>query len=474
MTSPGFLTKTLYIPIEIFDRELGGALLLSAEAVSRGWRVVMGGKQGIFNNMSRFRRMPGIFYLKSIVPGEVFKQKEIMADGHRITALDVEGLVPTTGETGVKLRYSEESIALTDLLFFWGQNDYESVRAVYPGIAQKSVVSGSPIIDEILVRRKRAASEKRASPKRRILVGTSCGFANHLNGIEFSRQMIHDAIAKNKDNSAAEELEHQIVLDERIFEYWKEAVPRIGESFRDCEVVLRPHPSENKQFWKNHLKGYGNIRIDEGGSILEEMLHADVYVHFNSTSALTSMILGIPTLMPFPTFHDDLVERVTFVKDLSITAQTTEELLDQIRRHVANPDRSVSTGPLARYCANLGRDGYSASKVILDALEKRYTFSSEPGVLLDQAPRERLIVFLKKLKFFLMWTAGIALSLVGVKPGRPFPPRNAYRNANAKQPDTPAAEVRHMLSQLLDADAADRIDLERKARNLFVMGGRVR
>ena len=77
------ITKTLYIPLEIFDREMGGGLLLASEAVSRGWRVILGGKQAFFNNISRFRNMPGVVFLKSIVPGETFIQKKLKNYGHK-------------------------------------------------------------------------------------------------------------------------------------------------------------------------------------------------------------------------------------------------------------------------------------------------------------------------------------------------------------------------------------------------------
>ena len=135
--------------MEIFDRELGGALVLSRHAIENGWRVILGGKASIFPYLSKFKEMPGVFLLKSIVPGELHIQKKIIAGGHRVTSLDVEGLVPSNGEEGVRLRYSEKTINLTDILFFWGKNDYELAKSVYPSISDKSFPLGSPIIDHI-------------------------------------------------------------------------------------------------------------------------------------------------------------------------------------------------------------------------------------------------------------------------------------------------------------------------------------
>lgn len=468
------IRKALYIPIEIFDRELGGALLLASEAVSRGWLVVVGGKIAVFGNMTRFKDSPGVFFLKSVVPGEVFKQNELMKDGHRVVSLDVEGLNPSMGEAGVRLRYSAESIDLADLLFFWGSDHYDYVRAVYPQAETKAVVSGSPIIDEILARRERAGRSRGASGRRKILIGTSCGSANHINGFEFARQMIRDASARNVDPVAARALERDALLDQKMFDFWKEAVPRIGETFKDCEVVLRPHPSEDKEFWKAHLKPHSNIRIDDGGSILEEMLDSDVYLHFNSTSALTSAALGIPTLMPLPRATQSFEDRITYVRQFCVTPVSTEEMIGMIREFLAHPERARTNADLSRYCRNLSGDGVTASPLIMDALEARYSFLPGTPAVAGREFRETAIVALKKVKFFLLWLGGVVISAFGVEPRRPFLPRGAYRNARAKQPPTPLHSVVRLLGELIGADAAERIRVEERAGNLFVFSRRSR
>ena len=46
-----FLNKIIYIPLEIIDREIDGALLLSFEAISRGWSVIIGSQRRITENI---------------------------------------------------------------------------------------------------------------------------------------------------------------------------------------------------------------------------------------------------------------------------------------------------------------------------------------------------------------------------------------------------------------------------------------
>lgn len=463
------ITKTFYIPIEIIDRELGGALLLSAYAVSKGWKVVLGGKQAIFNNMSRFKDLPGVFFLKSIVPGEVFKQKEIMSYGHRVVSLDVEGLVPSNGDSGVRLRYSDDSIALTDILFFWGQDHFNSVYNVYPQIKEKSVISGSPIIDEMLIRGKKAKERRKNSKRKQVLIGTSCGYANHINGIEFSKKMTKDAHGENVDSEQDLAFKYEAELDTIIFEYWKEAVPKIAEEVKGCDIVLRPHPSENKDFWRNHVKKYDNIRINEGGSILDEMLKSDFYVHFNSTSAITSMILDLPTYMLLPKMKKELFDRIAFVKDLSITVENTDILVDKLKSAVEGQGQENLDVNIDNYCENLKDPDLDSSKLIVDKFDEIYNFVQTKAKIKRQGFKEGLIVKLKKLKFFILWSLGIVCDLFNVKARDRFPPRNSYKNSNAKQPNTSLSRVVNLLEELVGEERFEEINIEKKARNLFVI-----
>ena len=86
-----------------------------------------------------------------------------------------------------------------------------------------------------------------------------------------------------------------------IFEFWKEFIPELSKRFNECKIIIRPHPSENKIFWKKYLKNHDNVYYNFEGSIIENILGSSAFIHFNSTSAVASNIIGIPTFMPMPT-----------------------------------------------------------------------------------------------------------------------------------------------------------------------------
>ena len=61
--------KILYIPLEIFDREIDGGLLLAFEAIKRNWEVIIGSQERIINNIEK--GLPGVYFLKHITPGQI-------------------------------------------------------------------------------------------------------------------------------------------------------------------------------------------------------------------------------------------------------------------------------------------------------------------------------------------------------------------------------------------------------------------
>ena len=82
------LSKTIFIPYEIIDREIDGALLLAFEAVSRGWKAIVGSQRSITKNIES--NETGIYFLKSITPGQLNLQKRIVNTGSLIFSQDAD------------------------------------------------------------------------------------------------------------------------------------------------------------------------------------------------------------------------------------------------------------------------------------------------------------------------------------------------------------------------------------------------
>jgi len=459
---------------------MGGGILLAINAIKDGWQVILGGKASIFPNLSRFKKMPGVFLLKSIVPGEIHVQKNILKYGHKITSLDVEGLVPSNGEAGVRLRYSEESIQLTDYLFFWGIKHYESVYKVYPIIKNKSIISGSPIIDDIMLKRKDMAKIKLTKLKK-ILVATSCGYSNHISGKDYSKRMTENALGKNLDPIELKKINNEMTLDEIIFCFWKEFIPELSNEFPDIEIIVRPHPSEDKEFWEKFLKSCKNVKINKIGSINDQMVDIDAFIHFNSTTTITSRIFGIPTFMVLPDIEESLYDRITYVKDYSINITSVEQFTNFVDYETDKLNKLYLKNDFSEYCINNNKTNFNSSDLMLQSFNKHFEFIDNEG----QLKRIGLKDYLRNKKNITLrrtfWLFRIILesvinlkfhiipknSLTKIKKYKNnLPPRNSYKYSEAKQPNLPTKSIHKLINNYNnDLDIA----IKKISNNLFLL-----
>ena len=468
--------------MEIFDRELGGGILLTKKAIENGWQVVFGGKGGIFPNLSRFKDMPGVFLLKSIVPGETFIQKKILKDGHKITSLDVEGLVPSEGEAGVKLRYSKESIELSDILFFWGEKHYKSVHSIYPTIKNKSIISGSPIIDDILLKRKKRINRQQ-NKLNKILIATSCGYSNHISGKNYSYRMTMGAMANNLDQSEITKLQNEVLLDQIVLCFWKEFITDLAKKMPNTVIVVRPHPSEDKLFWDKYFEQYSNIIVNKTGSINDQMIDSDAFIHFNSTTAITSRIFDIPTFMIMPDIENNLHSRITYVKDFSIIINSVEQFINIYKGKPKKINTLYLKNDLSEFCINCNKVNYNSSRLIIQAFENNFKFTNYKGKIKIIELKEYLRYKKNRTRYFLFWTLGIILELIikfnfrllpqniviRIKNYHShLPPKNSYKYSKAKQPKLKTSTIINLLNNYKALD----ISINKISNNLFLIKGR--
>ena len=467
--SKDVLDKVLYIPLEIFSRELGGGILLANTALNRGWKVIIGGKKSFFDNLYRFNPNRGIFFLKSIVPGEVFIQDRLKNCGHRIVSLDVEGLVRTPGSAGVKLRYSNESIERTDLIFFWGKEHFNAVQNIFPRVSKKSYISGSPIFDEVLLNRElRIQERKNFNFPKKILIATSNGFSNNINGTAFAIKMAENAHNNSINAEEKSILDKKVELDFIIFEFWQSIIPKISKKFSDYEIVLRPHLTENFDFWIRFIEPFNNIRIDTNASILCELRSAEVFLHFNSTASISARLIGVPSIMICPEgLSTEHRERITFVKEFSSVISKPEDL--ELLLGSTNVSKK-SEKDLGYYCHNANLKSKYSSDLILDKLEAQFSFSDNQNLKILPKSIIKIVRFnIREIVHFIKWISGLLISLCAPNSTilNFLPAKNSYKSSKAKQPKLELKELKAKAKSLLSVKDFNNLFIEQIDTNLF-------
>ena len=285
------MSKKLVIPIEIKNRELQGACLLAKVFCDNGWEVYIGQKQQLFPYIKTFKK--AVWYLKSIVPGEISLLKKIKESDNFICTFDVEGLVTDSYSKHVYTRYNENTICLADLIFFWNKFHYNLAKNISKKkVLNKFYITGSPIMDTWKL------NVKKKKPKY-ILICSSFTLVNNINGANFLN-LFYDNIDKKYINSYKKYLKKFLVYYKIGFNSYLEILSKIFYKYKKKKFIIRPHPAEDLEKWKYFIKKFNNVFIDNKTDLTEQINNSSKVIHFNSTAGAQSIIQGKETLMYFP------------------------------------------------------------------------------------------------------------------------------------------------------------------------------
>ncbi len=375
-------SRSLLLPVETLNREFDGKLLLALHAAERGWLATVGKRSKLHDNLQRFPR--SIYFSKDFRAGNEAVFRILAGLGHTIVGLDEEGLVNTSDEM-LLLKMEPEVLNHLRTAFAWGENDARVYRLA-GGLAKKPVVvTGNPRGDLLRPELAPYFSSEVAKIREKYgpfaLFNTNFALVNHFIA-NLTRFKVADWVAKDK----AEEMKSGLLGHKaRLLEAFLDLIPRLAEQLHPHLLVIRPHPSENRQIWVDAASGLDNVHVVHEGNIVAWLVAADVLIHNGCTSAVEASILGTPALsyrpVRQPGFDNDLPNRLGLefeTADRLIAAAV--EIVGQRRdgRHQLDPERRAL---LDQHIAALS--GPLACERLMDEIERCHE-SPEPPVDLAQ------------------------------------------------------------------------------------------
>ena len=440
------MRKVLILPIDIKSREMDARLLHAVMALDSGWRVITGSKTLI--NRSLWRMPRGVYLFSTMAPGRLRIARCLRRMGFASQAWDEEGLIYGDREIYLRERISASTMALMDQIFAWGRAHAEDLADPAREAGKSVEVAGNPRLD-LLHPELRSLYEEEAARLRRIhgdfiLVTTNLSWANpHV--IPREQKDLHEpATEKDGREGARSYLEYQ----KRMLRAFRSALPRLARTFPDTRIVLRPHPVESMDTWKELLAPFPNVRVVREGGVIPWILASRILLHSNSTTGLEARLLGgCPVaFVPFvsPRHESPLPNGV------SLTAETEDGLVELISGILSGeiPDTSDQAAMLERYI-HLSPTGDLLTKHFLnraeELLDRRTPFP--PSAL---ATRTYLLI------------RHIAKSLRRGH-ARDIHRRNIF-------PDTTPEEIEsraRMLARCIGAKCADRINTTSISNNIF-------
>jgi hypothetical protein len=161
---------------------------------------------------------------------------------------------------------------------------------------------------------------------------------------------------------------------QQMFERFRELVPALSRMFPEHAIVVRPHPGEGHEPWREVAVGDGRVHVVNEGAVIPWLIASDLLIHNGCTTAVEATILGRPALAyrPLTAERYDL----SLPNSLSVCAADHEELervgndilagdvamLDPVdERRILDRHVAALSGPLAidRILDVLVKEGYA-------------------------------------------------------------------------------------------------------------------
>jgi len=359
---------TLYLPVEIKNRELLGKALLACVGAEAGHTCILGEQNELFDTLDRLP--PGIYLEKVFTRAQARRLRRYRELGLYIAGWDEEGLVYRNASLYLNDRIAPQSFALLDQFFSWGAVQRHDIVAEYAAAAPPISDTGNPRFDLLRPEFRALFADEAAAFQARhgkyILVNTNFGRINHVQGHDYVVKLRQARGTVGTPDNQARALRIDTFVREN-FDGLRAALPVLEAGLPDHTVIVRPHPSENISTWQAAAAGLTRTHVLAEGNAIPWILGADAIVHNSCTTSVEAFMLDVPRIAYRP-FQD--AEQDTELPNLiSTTAATPEQLVATLNALVAEGQGPLPVDALAtidRYIA--GRGPALACDNILNAL----------------------------------------------------------------------------------------------------------
>ncbi|MGE0487161.1 MAG: surface carbohydrate biosynthesis protein [Gammaproteobacteria bacterium] len=369
------MTTTLYLPVENQVRELDAKLLFAGLAATRGYRVVLGNKQLLHFALPRFE--PGVFIAKSMRARGKLMFDIIRGLGHELVAWDEESLVRFDSPEYYAWRFSPPTFNAIRHLFAWGEDD-AAMFAAYPGSDGSVAIhaTGNPRMDLLRPRLAGFFADECAALARRygryVLVNTNFSFVNPF--LAAHALVLEPGASGERESRVAHGMSAEFARgmyahQERIFEHFRALLPRLAAALPDTRIVLRPHPSENHEVWRELLAPHANIEVCHEGNVIPWLMSAALLLHNGCTTAVEASLAERPVVAYRPVRSETF--DYALPNGLSHQADTIDEVIDTVGAILDGRLGLVDDATRARYYRRhlAAAEGPLACERILDVLD---------------------------------------------------------------------------------------------------------
>lgn len=370
--------EVLVIPCETQAREFDAKLLLACFAAERGFEVIVGSKKEINKRIGSLPR--SIFVSKSLTKRNLLNYELLDRLGHAVVCGDEEALVYASPDSYLHHKVAAATLRKARALLAWGPENEQLWRnfAGYHGAPIH--VTGNARMDLLRPELRPLFSADAERIRQRfgpfVLINTNFSRLNHY----FPGQSRQRRALESGPPVAGVDLGRGLAAHKaRLYEHFLEMVPAVARACPEHTIVVRPHPSERQDTWRELTRGLGNVQVVHEGNVVPWLIASEVLVHNGCQTAVESYLLGSPAIAYQPVTSEDFDLQLPNL--LSHRSFDLGSLVDAVRAQLEGRLRRDPTEVakqeelIDQYVA--ARSGPFASERIVGMLE---AFAEDPGL----------------------------------------------------------------------------------------------
>lgn len=291
-------------PLETTARELDHKILMAVLAAQKGRNIFVGDQQII--RILSFLLKGGVFYGKHLFGKPSFSDKSyynrLKLRGFKLVHLNEEGAVWPGKEPEWKniLKQCERPSQLTgdDFLATWGlwQKDfnesYEPTKVIIK-------VTGHPRFDLYSEKYLDYFSKQTNRLIKEygdfILVNTAFSYSNNGEGgvkFIFKPNLAYDATNEEQRKYRFKRWNKQMCSLASIVDL----VNQISLKHPDKKIILRPHPSEDSQYYRDIFQDIKNVKVIYDGAVTPWILACKILIHNGCTTSIEATLAKKPVI----------------------------------------------------------------------------------------------------------------------------------------------------------------------------------
>lgn len=369
MTKP---RRRLTIPVEIFNREFDAKILLSCFATERDFSVIIGEKRQIQLNLAS---LPQSIYLPTNLHNRNRITTHLLAQlGHVLTGWDEEAIVYCSPDVYVKEKLGSMVFSQPKLFLTWGPENARIWKSQPDYNGMPIHITGNPRVDLLRTELRpywtKQVETIREKFGKMILINTNFGKLNNFrpNKGDEKKALEQATVSPSEvDEFNLGMARHRLAL----FQYFQEMVGQMAAAFPAHTILIRPHPSESHETWRQAAKGHANVQVYIEGHVIPWLLAADAIIHNSCTTGLEGYVLGRPVFVYQPVISERFDKQLP--NAVSRRATSLRELIELVKAASSSGQSAKENGAEAKtrlieqYLASL--HGPFASENIVKTLE---------------------------------------------------------------------------------------------------------